>query len=723
MAGRCSSASEGVLDRLCEPGAVAVVGSVKPGKIGHQLLTQLVEGGFPGALYAVNPGSEAPPEFPAVRAAAAVSAVPRGLDLALIAVPAAHALSVVEECGRKGVGAAVVFTSGFGEVGRVEEERILGETARRFGLRLVGPNCAGIMNTAAGLFASIEVRALPGRTAFITQSGAVGGAVLALAETRGIGFSKFVSYGNRADVGEVDLLEYLAGDPETELIALYLESLQDGREFMAAVRRTAAIKPVVIIKGGRSQAGLRAAGSHTGSLAGSDRVFEAMVHQSGALRVPGIEEMLDLCYGFTTLPLPQGENIAIVTNSGGPGILTSDRTEELGLHVRETSPELRSRLAEFLPGHCALANPIDLTVEGTRENYRRTLEAVLAEDYDGVIAINVGTPFLDSAALAQGIIEAAVPPPGGSAGPLAAAAGAAPGARKPVAAVFMAGGIVQSGCDRLAEAGIPVFPTGERAAYVLARMREYSRRFAAPIPTAAGPGPSAAAPREAVDVLQQAEKPLAAPVLEPEAVAFLETWGLSFPEHAFLADGAGAAELEAAAARVGLPLVMKVVSPEILHKSDVGGVALGLDTLEGVRKAYADMRKRFAGRRMRGVLLYRQLCGGLELIAGLKQDPDFGPVVLAGAGGVLTELLGDVAMRIAPFDRNEALAMLAEMKAHRLLQGFRGQRPRDVGAVADLLTALSRLGLAHPEIAELDLNPVFVFEQGALIADARILLR
>ncbi|MBN1836518.1 MAG: CoA-binding protein, partial [Spirochaetales bacterium] len=328
MAGPFSSASDGTedrsgLQRLFTPQGVAVLGSVKPGKIGHQLLTQLMAGGFSGSLYAVNPGAEAPAEYPAVQAFASVAAIPGTLDLALVAVPAAHAQAVVEECGARGVAAAVVFTSGFGEVGRLAEERALAETARRFGMRLVGPNCAGIMNTRARLFASIEVRALPGRAAFATQSGAVGGAVLALAETRGIGFSKFVSYGNRADVGEVELLDYLAADPDTDLIALYLESLQDGRAFMDAVRRAAGRKPVLLIKAGRSSSGLRAAGSHTGSLAGSDRVFQAMVRRSGALRVPGIEEMLDLCQGFASLPPPAGDRIAVVTNSGGPGILTS----------------------------------------------------------------------------------------------------------------------------------------------------------------------------------------------------------------------------------------------------------------------------------------------------------------------------------------------------------------------------------------------------------------
>jgi len=679
------------------PRSVAVLGSVKPGKIGHQLLTQLIAGGFPGRLYAVNPGAEAPAEHPAVQGFASVAAAPETPDLALVAVPAAHAQGVVEECGARGVAAAVVFTSGFGEIGRLAEERALAETARGLGMRLIGPNCAGIMNTRARLFASIEVRALPGRAAFATQSGAVGGAVLALAETRGIGFSKFVSYGNRADVGEVELLDYLAADPDTDLIALYLESLHDGRGFMAAVQRVAARKPVLLIKAGRTSSGLRAAGSHTGSLAGSDRVFETMVRQTGALRVAGIEEMLDLCQGFASLPLPAGDRIAVVTNSGGPGILTSDRAEELGLEIPETSPELRARLAGFLPAQCALANPVDLTVEGTRDNYRRVLEEVLREEYDGAIAINVGTPFLDSRALAEGICEAATRYP-----------------RKPVAAVFMAGAMVEPGRARLNEAGIPSFPTGERAAYVLARMREHARHQERPGPKGRHRGAARAVPSG----VSPQPLPRSSPILEPEAVEFLERQGFSFPTHDFVT---GTGELEAAVGRLGLPLVMKVVSPQILHKSDAGGVALGLGSPERVQQAFRDMTERFSGQGFQGVMLYRQLSAGVELIAGLKQDPDFGPVVLAGSGGVLAELLDDVALRIAPFDRGEALVMLSELKAFRLLEGFRGQPPRDIGAAAELLAALSRLGLAYPQIRELDLNPVFVFEEGAVIADVRII--
>ena len=687
--------SSSTFDRLFDPKTVAVFGSVKRDKIGHQLISQLSSGGFRGSILAVNPKGESPEGNPEIPGFPDLEHTPSAPDLALIAVPAQFAEQVIESCGETGIPFAVVFTSGFSEIGNTEEEERLKNAAERYGVRLIGPNCAGIMDTAAALYASIEVRAVPGKTAFITQSGAVGGAVLALAKIRGIGFSKFVSYGNRVDIGEVELLDYLDSDPHTEVIALYLESLQNGRAFMQAVRRVSRRKPVVIIKAGRSASGLRAASSHTGSLAGSDEIFAAMIRQSGALRVPGIEEMLDLCHGLTSLPRIAGNRLAVVTNSGGPGILTSDRAEELGLQVRESTEKLREQLAGFLPGHCAFANPIDLTVEGTREGYRRTLEAVLESEYDGAIVINVATPFLDSAALARGIVEAA----------------ASQKHPKPVTAVFMAGEIVKQGIETLRRGGIPAFPTGERAAFVLSKMYEYF--------SSAGRTDSSE-PRLTAGI-EGAHLPFAtdAPVPEPDAVAFLELEGFSFPAHRCISS---AQQIPEAFRALGFPLVMKVVSPRILHKSDVGGVLLDLRDERQVQEAFADMARRFADRDFRAVMLYRQMTEGLEIIAGIKQDPAFGPVVLAGAGGVLTELLRDSAVRIAPFSREEAGDMLAGLKIDRMLAGYRGAAALDREALVELLVSLSRLAVRYPAIRELDFNPVFVQEEGIKIGDVRIIL-
>lgn len=688
------SPSSSTFDRLFNPKTIAVFGSVKKDKIGHQLVSQLTEGKFPGTIFAVNPKAESPEGFAAIPGFANLTQAPSPPELALIAVPAQFVDSVIQSCGQGSVPFAVVFTSGFSEIGNSDEEAELKETADRYGVRLIGPNCAGIMDTHAGMYSSIEVRALPGKTAFITQSGAVGGAVLALAKLRGIGFSKFVSYGNRADIGEVELLDYLESDPQTDVIALYLESLQNGREFMRAVSRVSRRKPVLIIKAGRSVSGLRAASSHTGSLAGSDEIFAAMIRQTGALRVPGMEEMLDLCDGLTSLPRLKGDRLAIVTNSGGPGILTSDRAEELGLSVKESPSGLRKELETFLPSYCAVANPIDLTVEGTREGYRRTLQAVLDSEYDGAIAINVATPFLDSTALAEGILEAA----------------SSQKEPKPLAAVFMAGEIVEEGIERLKRGGIPVFPTGERAAFVLSKMHEYTTRSV----TA-----ESAHDQAAGGELAPQSFPIEAPILEPEALSFLQEQGFPFPAHSYITD---ADQIPETLRNLGFPLVMKVVSPQILHKSDVGGVLLNLRDEQQVQQVFSDMARRFCSQGFQGVMLYRQVMEGLEIIAGIKQDPTFGPVVLVGAGGVLTELVRDSAVRIAPFGREEAEDMLSELKITTILAGYRGSTALDRKALADLLVRLSDLAVRYPAIQELDFNPIFLHQQGLLIGDVRIIL-
>ena len=729
------------LDSLFYPRTVAVFGSAKEGRIAHQILTQLVRVGYTGRLVAVNPKAEQPEGIPSVPAFAGAREVTGGLDLAVLALPAQFAEAAVREAGAAGAPVAVVITSGFAEAGNVEGERRLLAAAREAGVRLIGPNCAGIMNTANRLSASIESRAWPGRVAFITQSGAVGGAVLGLAGTRGIGFSKFVSYGNRADLGEAELLEYLTEDPETDVIALYLESVADGARLLPVLAAAAAVKPVIAIKAGRTAAGQRAAGSHTGSLAGTDEVFDAAFRRACVIRAAGIEEMLDLCDAFAHLPPPSGRRVAIVTNSGGPGILAADRAEELGLQVAEPSAKLQSGLREFLSERCAVGNPVDLTVEGSGANYERTLRLLLEGGYDAAIAMNVATPFLDSVDLARGLIAArdalaggaGAPEPAGSAAPpypaANAGAGSAPPPRvapapKPIAAVFAAGDVVAEAVRVLQQAGVPCFPSGERAALALARLHERQKLLAAARRASRGPLPKPRRlpwpPAEAAGDPGRAWT--AALVPEPDGWSFLHGLGLPFPAFRYCRSA-----VEAAAAAVSLtaPLVMKVVSPEVLHKSDRGGVVLGIEKAAAVERAFADLSARFAGASFRGALIAEQVAGGLEVIVGLKRDPAFGPVVLAGMGGVWTELLHDAAVSLAPVDEAEALAMLDGLKSAPLLAGFRGSPSRDRQALAALIARVSLLACEYPDIAEVDLNPVLVLAegQGVRVADVRILRR
>jgi acyl-CoA synthetase (NDP forming) len=430
------------------PEGVAFLGSIKPGKIGYEILKSVKEGGFEGRVYPINPAGGEVLGFPVYTS---IPELPGKAELAVISLPQRAINETIAQCGAKGITAAVVISSGFSEVGNDRAEKDLVAVGRESGVRIIGPNCAGLMNPWHHHFPSIEVRALPGRTAFITQSGALGGATLAMAEERGFGFSKFVSYGNRCDVGDTELLSYLGDDPETTVIVLYLEGIEEGREFLRVAQDVSRRKPLVAIKSGRTRAGTRAASSHTGTMAGIDQIYGAAFRKAGILRVAGIEEMFDLSYALSQCPLPQGNRVAIVTNSGGPGILAADRAEELGLDVAEPSNELQARLRPHLSPHASLKNPIDLTVESGYDEYRISLDAALSE-YDGAIVIYVATPYLDSSGIAQGVIDAAK------------------GQGKPVVTNFMAGRIVQDAVRLLGEAGMVNLATGERCSFVLSKL-------------------------------------------------------------------------------------------------------------------------------------------------------------------------------------------------------------------------------------------------------------
>ena len=672
------------LSGLFTPRVVAVVGSASEGKIGRVLLGQLVEGGFPDVV-AVNP--KAVGAF-GVQAFDAISRVGRPIDLAVIASPAATVVRVLEDCGQTGVKAAVVITAGFSEIGNEAGEREIAEAAARHGIRLVGPNCAGIVNTHHDLYPTLETRPPSGTVAFVSQSGALGGAVLSWAEEQGIGFSKFVSYGNGADLGAAELLDFLRDDEETEVAALYLETLPDGRRFMAAARRFTAVKPLIVIKSGRSSAGQRAAQSHTGSLAGADAVYDAALRQAGALRVDTVEAMFDLCRGFTGLPPVRGTRLAIVTNSGGPAVLAADRAEAVGLHVDEPSPALRDRLAVSLSSNTSLGNPFDFTVEGGEAAYRETLSAVL-EEYDAALAVDVCTPYLDSAAHARGIVAAAR-------------------ADKPVAANLMAGKTVSAGLPVLKASGIPNFVTGERAVEVLARMaaHEAQRAAARDLPGIPGDEPT--------------PFPGTGPVLEPEGMAWLREHGIPVPAHR-VAESAEAAV--AAARELGYPVVVKVVSPGILHKTEHGGVITGIRDDEAAAAAFGAVEAAAFGYGFQGALVVPEIVGGIEVLIGILTDPQFGPVIACGLGGIHVEVLRGVTFRVAPLDRIEAEAMIREIKGFPLLEGARGRAPRDLDALAETLVTVSELPFRTEGIREIDLNPVFLLTDGLLVGDVRVIRR
>jgi acyl-CoA synthetase (NDP forming) len=672
------------LDQLFYPRGVAVVGSTSEGKLGAQLIGQLRAGGY-RQIFAVNPRAQGLDEIPGY---ASVTDIEAPVDLAVIVSPPSTVPDVLDACGRAGIGAAVIITAGFSEVGNDEGEREIAAAAGRHDIRFLGPNCAGIINTHHNLAPTLETIPPQGTISFISQSGAVGGVLLAWAKEQNLGISKFISYGNGGDLREIELLRYLIDDSHTDVVALYIETVSDGRAFMEAAADCAARKPLIVIKSGRTESGQRATLSHTGSMAGEDAVYDGALRQCGAVRVHTIEELFDVCKGLTTLPVPAGDRVVIITNSGGPGVMAADRAEEIGLEVAEPSPAAREALAEFLPPHCAFKNPVDLTVEATEETYRRALLTLL-DEYDAALALNVAPAYLDSRPLAAGVCDAA-------------------GQRsKPIAAAFLPAPIVREAVPILEAQGVPNFATGERAVAALrnmvrvARVRERARPL--PEPDASrGPLPGGAV------------------MLEHEAMAWLEENGMPVTPPHFAATPLQAVQ---AARALGYPVALKVVSPQIVHKSDWGGVQLRLRNDEEVERAFARVEWAAAGHDFRGVVVYPMIDAVEEVLLGISLDPQFGPVVAFGLGGIFTEVWRDVTLRVAPLDHREAAIMIRELRSLPLLTGARGRPACDLDALADTLVTFSQLPFRYPEVQEIDLNPVFLLPEGLWVGDVRVIKR
>jgi len=700
------------IQQLFYPRGVAVVGSVSEGKLGWEVLRKIVDGGYEH-VYAVNPKAQGAFSAPGFKSATEIG---QPVDMAVIVAPTATVTTVLEDCGQAGVRAAVIITAGFSEVGNHAGESEVKQAAQRYGIRFIGPNCAGLVNTSQHLYPTLETHPPAGGVAVIAQSGAVGGVITAWATEFGLGISKFASYGNGADLNEIDFLRYLADDAETQVVALYIESTSKGREFMRAVRECAARKPVVVIKAGRTGSGQRATLSHTGSMAGADAVYDAALRQSGAIRVRTVEELFDLCKGFACLDPkgfgnPSGLKVAIVTNSGGPGVLAADHAEEIGLDVAEPSPAIKAKLSEFLPAHCALKNPIDLTVEGTEDSYRKTLLTV-AEEYDAILALNIATPYLDSVALARGVCDAARQ------------------SGKPVAAAFLPQRIVAEAVDYLQAHGVPNFATGERAVAALTRMAQYQEFTSQAHHSERAHFASEESPSHGTETLRFAHAVSAAlrrramgsdrsgQLLEPQAMAWLRENGIPTPEFRFAETADRAVQ---GCREIGYPVVMKVVSPDILHKSEWGGVKLDIRDDAAATSAFEAIQTSVIGKDFRGVMIYPMIRGAPEVLMGLARDPQFGPVVVFGLGGIHTEVLRDISLRVAPADRTEAEVMIREIRAFPILEGTRGQPPCDLDALADMLVNFSRLPFRYPEIVELDLNPVFVFSKGLVVGDVRMI--
>ncbi len=698
------------LSAFFDPTSVAVIGaSADPKKLGYAVLNNLVHGGYlrPGRqVYPVNPKAEAILGLPVF---ASVADIPGAVDLAVIVIPYMGVPEVLRECGEKRIPAAIVISAGFREAGRegLERELELVEISRTYAVRLIGPNCLGVIDTVTRLNASFSAGMPPaGPMAFMSQSGALGTAILDWAQAGRLGLSKFVSLGNKADVSEIDLLLAWADDPTSRVILSYIEGLPDGQEFMRVARAAAKKKPVVAIKSGITQAGARAVSSHTGSLAGSEQAYQAAFHQAGVIRAMSLEDLFDCARAFGYLPSLRGDRIAIVTNAGGPGILATDALERAGLSLARFDSERIRALEQFLPDAASAANPVDVLGDARADRYRFALEQVSADPHvDAVVVIltpQAMTEIPETAAVVTAIARQS---------PI------------PILGCFMGEARIAAGTSILDAAGVPNFPYPERAALVLKAMSDYRRYQSAPLPEYERFDFDRTALRGVIDrTLAEGRVTIG----DAEARAILAACGLPAPEAEVAAT---ADEAVAIAERLGYPAVLKVASPDILHKTDIGGVRVGLENAADVRDAF-DLITYRAQRylpeaRLWGCLVQKMAPAGLEVLIGVNRDPQFGPLVTFGLGGIYVETLQDVAFRVAPLSRREAEDMLTEIRARALLDGTRGKPPLDKQALVDTLLRVGQLVVDFPEIAELDINPYMVYEQGrgGLAIDMRLVLK
>jgi acetyltransferase len=691
---RLSDKANRISESFFEPRALAVIGaSSHPDKVGYAVLANIIKSGYAGKVYPVNPKAHLIQDLECFHD---IHDVPDPLDLAVIVVPAVHVPETVSELAGRGVAGAVIISAGFREVGiegrKLERDAV--ERAHAGGMRLLGPNCLGIMNTALPLNATFARKMPPkGNIGVISQSGAICTSLVDWARSEAVGFSKLVSMGNSADLVESDFLEALAQDDDTRVIAMYLEGVSDGKRFFDTLSVASKAKPVVFLKAGTTQAGARAASSHTGALAGSESAYNALCMQAAALRASSVEELMSLSRTLATQPLPQGPRVGILTNAGGPGIIASDAGEKADLTLAQLSNTTVSRLRRYLPAAASLHNPVDILGDADAMRYAIALEALIEDPgVDAVLVILTPQAMTEIYLTADEIIHIAR------------------NSIKPVVVSFMGSGSVQAPVNRLQKAGIPNIPYPDQAMEVIGRMYERQLQIKMPLSREV----KFKVDKAAVDKLFASYAARDEIQVEAEDCRkVLAAYGIPFAPYLNASD---AEEAKKAASEMGYPVVMKIVSPQILHKTDVGGVVLGIKNAKQLADAYDDMmssvRRRMPSAEIYGVGIQKMVPEGRELISGIIKDRQFGPMIMAGLGGIYVEAFKDVVFRLAPVTPGEAARMLRELHAYALLEGVRGEKPADVDAVEEVLMRLSQLACDHGALVEMDMNPLMVYNSG-----------
>ncbi|HGE70800.1 TPA: CoA-binding protein [Candidatus Poribacteria bacterium] len=694
-----------MLDNFFKPSSVAVIGaSREAGKVGYEVVKNLIDNGFSGRIYPINPKAD---EILGLKAYPNVNAVTEHIGLAVIVIPSQFIISAIEDCGKKGIDSVIIITAGFKESGsegaKLEQE--LAHRTKELGIRVIGPNCLGVMDTYSKLNASFAAGMPPqGKIAFFSQSGALGTAILDWAIKENIGFSKFISMGNKMDVNEADLLTVLADDPETNVILGYIEGVKNGREFMKSAFEATKKKPVILFKSGSTAAGAKAASSHTGTLAGSENAFISAFKQCGILRAPTMEALFDYALVLAYQPLPKGNRLAILTNAGGPGIIAADACEKSSLTMANFQTETIELLRKSLPSTAALYNPVDVIGDAKADRYLSALKAIKNDKNTSALLVLLTPQAMTEPELtAQYIVDTFY------------------GGDKPVVTSFMGGHSVEGGIKILDKNRIPNYPNPERAVSALEVASKYASWKDNPREIVEERIP---VDREKVaKCLAKAEKQSEHTIAGSDAMEVLTEYGFTVPKIGLAETGHEAIEL---ANQIGYPVVMKIASPDILHKSDIGGVRLGINSPAEVERAFEEIissaRRFMPSALILGVTINQMVPRGKEVIVGMAKDPDFGPMLMFGLGGIYVEVLKDVSFRIAPIDRREATAMINEIRSFPLLRGVRGEEPTDIQSIVTAIVRLSQLVTDFPEIIEMDINPLMVMPvgKGAIAVDCRI---
>jgi len=696
-----------MLDAFFKPNNVAIIGaSTDPAKLGYAVVKNLLDGGFPAdKVLPINPKAD---QILNCKAYASVLDVQSAIDLAAIVIPYKFVPDALRECGEKGIKHVVIISAGFREAGHdgLEREKEVIAIAKEYGIRVIGPNCLGVIDTFTPLNATFA-NGMPtqGPMNFMSQSGALGTAVLDWSLAGRMGFGKFVSLGNKADVSEIDLLEAWQDDAHAQVLVAYIEGVPDGQKFIETARRVSKKKPIVAVKSGVTAAGSRAVSSHTGSLAGSEQAYSAAFKQAGVIRAQTMQQLFDYATAFATQPELKGDRIAIITNAGGPGILATDAIERSGLKLSRFENPTMKTLQEYLPDAASAANPVDVLGDARADRYKFAIE-VIAKDpnVDAMMIILTPQAMTDITGTAEAIADVAEQ------------------VNIPVIACFMGEYAVSKGIEILTKRNVPNYTTPEPAVATLRAMADYRTVKAKPIPTYE---------RFAVDtervkqVFAKARAEGRVTIGDFEARDILEAYGLPIPRSELAKDADEAVQI---AAELGYPVVLKIASPDILHKTDVGGVKVGLSSPSDVRDAFDLMvyraSKYVPGATIWGCTVQQMSPPGLEVLVGMNRDPQFGPLVTFALGGIYVEVLKDATFRIAPFARSEAEEMLGELRASALLDGVRGRPPVDKKATIDALLRIGQLVRDFPEIVELDINPLIVYDegQGAVAIDMRLVL-